>query len=194
MMNLQSLNRMSDTLQELGQVVEQYRFMSQQGANIAQIQMENPFEQQIIMIGQGVQNMFSEINQLLNSPNIQEQQMNQVRQRLSSYRVDVRHLWQQIREFEDSVLYFYRTALGPNKQAFEALSTSEQQMTHPQAFFALQQYYILENLYSSLHKLNGDLMDISQSLEQAWIQQQPERPVHLNQQFDQDPTPHTLSP
>lgn len=88
----------------------------------------------------------------------------------------------------------YRQAAGAEKEKFETLTRSQQENSNPEAFRHKENFQSLVTLKDLLAAANGDLMDISTTLEDNILKQQHTPDIKLNDVYDHDPAPPTLSP
>jgi hypothetical protein len=118
----------------------------------------------------------------------------QIRENIANIRTSLWNINEGIRQSKDSVVEEYRSAIGADKDHFESLTQADQQLMNPQAYQALQNYNALEGVVETLNRVNGDLMDYSGQIEHQALSKKPEKPVHLEQEYDNGPTRQNLSP
>ncbi|WP_027415673.1 hypothetical protein [Aneurinibacillus terranovensis] len=135
-----------------------------------------------------------EVNQMQSNGNLTSEQVDQARQNITTIRTAIQTITGQIEQAEGAVVTNYRSALGPHKEQFESVSDSEQQTMNAGAYYSVQAYREYENIIQLLHEINAELMDMSQSLEHQLLDEQPDPPVILDQNFESDPAPSRLSP
>jgi hypothetical protein len=109
-------------------------------------------------------------------------------------RVQVIKLKEQNENAKEKAAEQYRNFAGEEKERLESISEADLAKVNPQAYSYKTLYHRLDNMNESLLGINGHLLDLDGALEQAVLEQRKPPQIELEQIYDHDPAPPTLSP